>query len=240
MKKQVITFVALAISSVAMALNPSAMIKMTITSPNNSIGDDLTLVEDASYTEGRDISADKDKVVSITNPSVNEFIYAFGSFSTTGKLCMIALPELEGTPLGVQGNTTETQYTISFPNVMIKEGRDSLYLEDILLKKLTKIRPNGKYEFTIEEAQKGTAIDNRFRIYKPTGFQVCAYYDYVQITDNTGTDNIVITTMTGDTIVNVAPQYGPQTINLSDKPADHYILTVNDTQYEFCNKPTEL
>ena len=237
MKKVIIAVTALVCSTIVWALNPTAVIKMNITSSNNSVGDDLTFVEDASYSTARNTGADIDKIMSITNASVNEFIYAFASFSSTGKLSMCALNQLEGTAIGIQGNTTDTQYTISFPNVMIKEGRDSLYLEDILLKKVTKIRPAGSYVFTIEEAQKGIAIDNRFRIYAPGEFKVCVTYNQVELYDNTGTDNIVITDMAGAEVVNVAPTDLIQVIDLSDKPAGHYILTVNGTQYEFCNKP---
>lgn len=237
MKKVIIALTALICTTAVWALNPTAVIKMHISSPNNSVGDDLTFVEDAGYSTGRDTGADIDKIMSITNASVNEFIYAFGSFSSTGKLSMCALNLLEGTAIGVQGNTTDTQYTISFPNVVVKEGRDSLYLEDILLKKVTKIRPNGSYTFTIEETQKGIALDNRFRIYAPGDFKVCVTYDQVELYDNTGSDNIVITNMAGETVINVAPAGFIQVIDLSAQPAGHYVLTVNGTQYEFCNKP---
>ena len=240
MKKQLITLIALAISSVAMAaITRSAVIKMTMTSQNNTIGDDLILVESDSYSTERDLGADIDKQMGVTTPAVNEFLYAFGSFSTTGKLSMLAIDNLEGVPLGIKGNTTDVQYTITFPNVTIIEGRDSLYLEDILLKKFTKIRPNDSYTFTIEDGQKGQEINDRFRISIPVPgeFKICTTFDHVEIYENTGSDNIVITKMAGDTVVNVAPVPVYQAIDLSGKPAGHYFLTVNGTQYEFFNKP---
>ncbi len=200
------------------------------------------LVEDASYSEGRDTGADKDKIMNITNPSTNEFIYAFGSFSATGKLSTLATNKLEGAPLGIQGNTTDAEYTISFPNVILKEGRDALYLEDMLLDSIAEISTSNPYTFTIENSQKGKAIDNRFRIYKPFTpdageLAVCVYFDNIEITNNPYTTDIVVKDAEGNVVLTKAPRATPQVISLENLASGHYFLEIGTESFEFYNKP---
>ena len=231
-KKIILAFIFGMFGMIVYAQNPlTASLTIKITSEWSG-GDVLVFMEKSTYSDTEsDYGADVDKIPNTGEGSINLYgIVGAKHYSTVAK------QHLEGSPIGLMTNEYDTHYDVEFTTATYADGRDTLYFEDLEKGTLTKIVKGTKFGIDFETAAART-IDNRFRIYKPLAFQVCAYYDNVEITGNTGTDNIVITDMTGAEVVNVAPQMGVQTIDLSDKAAGHYILTVNGTQYEFCNKP---
>ena len=206
----------------AAAITPTAKVKVLINSASSISGDFIMMAEAPELSSGKDNGYDGPK-----NPIAGNLQMwvptSFGDMGTFGT------DNLEGTPITVQ-TIGDTEYTFSFSGV---SGRELKFI-DYEADSIFVITNTAEYKVTLTM---NSTIADRFAIYKPAAFQVCAYYDNVEITGNTGTDNIVITTLANDTIVNVAPTLGVQTIDLSGKPAGHYVLTVNGTQYEFCNKP---
>lgn len=222
MKKLSIFVLALIASIGAMA---QSTVVVNIAAANDS-KDVLNLIEvstfSPNYVQGEDAGP---KLM-----PAGDHVYIYSVLDT--KNCsQIGTNNLIGTWITLQTNSSAS-YTFSFTG---KTGK-TFTLIDHLLNRTTPMVENVKYEFT---AAANTTISDRFEVgeYIPGDLKVCAYYDQVEITDNPSEDNIVITNMVKDTIVNVAPVKPIQTIDLSDKPAGHYILTVNGTQYEFCNKP---
>lgn len=198
-------------------------------------GDVLVFMEKSTYSDTEPVyAADVDKIPNTGEGSINLY-----GFKGTKHYSTVAKQHLEGSPIGLMTNEFDSHYDVEFTTAKYADGRDTLYFEDLEKGTLTKIVKGTKFSLDFETAKKDT-IEDRFRIYKPYAFQVCAYKNYVEITGNEGTDNIVITTLAGDTVVNIAPQLGIQTFDLSGKDAGHYILTVNGTDYEFINKPDEL
>lgn len=231
-KKIFVSLILCLLGIAAYAQNPlSASLTIKITSEWSG-GDVLVFMEKSTYSDTEaDYGADVDKMPNTGEGSINLYgIVGSKHYSTVAK------KQLEGSLIGLVTNEYDSHYDVEFTTASYAEGRDTLFFEDLEKGTLTKIVKGTKFSIDFETAAVRT-IDNRFRIYKAPVFQVCAYYDNVQITANTGTDNIVITDMTGAEIVNVAPVAPVQTIDLSDKPAGHYILTVNGDTYEFFNKP---
>lgn len=214
------------------AQNPlTASLTIKVTSEWSG-GDVLVFMEKSTYSDTEaDYGADVEKIPNTGEGSINLYgIVGTKHYSTVAK------QHLEGSPIGFMTNEFDTHYDVEFTTATYADGRDTLFFEDMEKGTLTKIVKGTKFGIDFETAAART-IDNRFRIYKPLVFQVCAYYDNVEIQGNTGTDNIVITNAAGDTIVDEAPVPVYQAIDLSGKPAGHYFLTVNGETYEFCNKP---
>lgn len=211
--------------AVAMAADNTAQFIAYVAEANDATNKDMSIyLENAGYSPAfNNKGEDATKMARVAN---KPYVYTL----IEGNLCgSTGTNNLEGTFI-VVCTATATQYTFSFASV---DGRD-LYLKDHVTNTYTCIKSTNTYTFT---AAANSTLDDRFEIVSAPAFQVCAYYDNVKITGNIGTDNIVITTLANDTIVNVAPQMGVQTIDMSGKDAGHYVLTVNGTNYEFCNKP---
>lgn len=197
----------------------------------------IRVTENDAYTHGFDDGADAE-ILSL-NPSNSQsvFLYALVGNKTCSSIYDNLIQNLE---VGFQTNRVDSKYSITFTSA---SGRE-LKFYDKVADSMFVITKDFVYTFEVNTtncpsyvAGANIRIDNRFVIEPVFHFQVCAYYDNVQIIDNMSPDNIVITDMAGAEVVNVAPVKPIQTIDLSDKPAGHYILTVNGTQYEFCNKP---
>lgn len=223
MKKSILLLAAIfCMTNIFAAITVTAKVKVLVKSASSISGDFIMMVESPDLSSGRDNSYDGPK-----NPIAGNLQMwvpaSFGDMGTFGT------NDLEGTPITVQ-TIGDEEYTFSFSGV---DGRE-LKFYDKELNKLTVINSTNTYVVTLD---KNTTIANRFFIYKPGEFKVCTTFDHVELYDNAGTDNIVITNMAGDTVVNVAPVAIFQTIDLSGKDAGHYVLTVNGTDYEFCNKP---
>ena len=205
------------------ATNTAQFIAYVADANDSTCVDQSIYLENAGYTP---TFVNKQDATKMDRVAGKPYVYTL----VEDKVCgATATDNLEGTFI-VVCTTTATQYKFSFASV---KGRD-LYLKDNVTNTFTLIKNTNTYTFT---ADANSTIADRFEIVSAPAFQVCAYYDNVKITGNIGTDNIVITTLANDTVVNVAPQMGVHTIDMSGKEAGHYVLTVNGTNYEFCNKP---
>lgn len=223
MKKIIIILVNIILCSSLMA---AVTEKCWITMTSDQGGTDVVkFYAEEGYTDAFDNSADVTKMWNTGNPT-NVNIYCT---LPCGDLSSIVTEVIKGLPINIKTNELSENYTFTFSKVL-----GTVILEDRLLHTYTTMVNDGTYNFT---AQKNQTITGRFFIYKPGEFKVCTTFDHVELYDNAGTDNIVITNMAGDTVVNVAPVAIFQSIDLSGKDAGHYVLTVNGTDYEFCNKP---
>ncbi len=189
---------------------------------NGAYFDNVFLSEAPFYTDGFDNMYDSYKAPM----GKDTLIY---SYLGTDKLAVVARPNLIGTLITVQANET-TNYKLVVVEEVAKEG---LGIYDHQTNLVYDLKNGTEIEFT--QAAKTEAV-GRFEIVKTDEFSVCAMYDYIVINNNPSSDNVVITNMNGETIVDIAPTKF-QTIDLSGKPSGHYFLTVNGETYEFCNKP---
>lgn len=233
MKSKLLIATALLCSVFVIAQDNMEVVTLKATSANFTSGDEVVLLVDlASFTTDFDNDYDISKKMGSSESPVVINFYAIcnGWNKATKNASQAAEPKADELPFGFESNDLDTEYTITFD---ILQGAPKWFFYDAQVDSATLITDGGTYVFN---QAVGTTDINRFRIQAPE-FQVCAYKDYVEITGNEGTDNIVITNMAGDTVVNVAPQMGVQTIDMSGKDAGHYVLTVNGTDYEFCNKP---
>lgn len=231
-KKLFLSLVSCMFGIAVYAQNPlTASLTIKVTSEWSG-GDVLVFMEKSTYSDTEaDYGADVEKIPNTGEGSINLYgIVGATNYSTVAK------QHLEGSPIGLMTNEFDSHYDVEFTTATYADGRDTLFFEDMEKGTLTKIVKGTKFGIDFETAAART-INNRFRIYKPLVFQVCAYYDNVEIQGNTGSDNIVITNAVGDTIVDEAPVPVYHPIDLSGKPAGHYFLTVNGETYEFCNKP---
>lgn len=225
MKKINVIILALIASIGAMA---QGTVVVNITAANDS-KDVLNLIEvstfSPNYVQGEDAAP------KLMPAGDNVYIY---SVLDTKNCSQIGTNNLIGTWITLKTNSA-TSYTFSFTG---KTGK-TFGLIDHVLNTTTPMVEGVKYAFT---AEANITISNRFEVgeYVPGDFKVCTTFDHVELYDNTGTDNIVITDMAKDTIVNVAPVAVYQSIDLSGKSPGHYILTVNGKTYEFCNKPVNV
>lgn len=214
----------------AMAQTPAFnRIRINLQNTNTTKSDFAYLIEHPDYTPAFESGFDVIKGFL----GGNIFVY---SISATGQQSDYFSNTLVDLPIGFW-NKTDNAATMKFTFSEIQHGLEgdfTYYLLDQSNGSLTLIDASTSYTF---EAAANEQNDTRFKIVLPPAFQVCAYYDNVVITGNTGTDNIVITNMAGDTVKNEAPVKPIQTIDMSGKDAGHYVLTVNGTDYEFCNKP---
>ncbi len=206
-----------------------AEVRITITGetyPQLS-NDNVFLMQNTWYTPAKDTS----DIVKMMNAETQVSVYAISP--SLGNLSQIQTNQLEGTYIGFHANTN-TNYTMTFD--WLKGGQ--VLIRDLYEGTEFYATADKVYNFTV--ATKKTTYNDRFiigGIHTPE-FKVCTTYDKVEIYDNEGTDNIVITNMAGEKVVDVPPTHDPvQVIDLSGEDAGHYILTVNGTQYEFCNKP---
>lgn len=222
MKKLNMMLLALIASLGAMA---QSTVVVNITAANDS-KDVLNLIEVSTFSP--EYVKGEDAAPKLMPAGDNVYIY-----SVLGdNLCsQIGTNNLIGTWITVKTNSS-TSFTFSFTG---KTGK-TFNLIDHVLNTSTPMVEGVSYPFT---AAANTTISDRFEIgvYTPGEFKVCTTFDHVEIYENQGTDNIVITNAAGETVVDVAPVSVFQSIDLSGKPAGHYFLTVNGETYEFCNKP---
>ncbi len=201
---------------------------VNITAANDS-KDVLNLIEvstfSPNYVQGEDAAP------KLMPAGDNVYIY---SVLDTKNCSQIGTNNLIGTWITLKTNSA-TSYTFSFTG---KTGK-TFGLIDHVLNITTPMVEGVKYPFT---AEANTTISDRFEIgeYVPGEFKVCTTFDHVELYDNAGTDNIVIINKASKKVITVAPSHEPiQSIDLSGEDAGHYILTVNGTDYEFCNKPVK-
>lgn len=159
MKKYFLSALMLFVSAATFALAPTAMVAMQLSS-DNGFTDNITLVEDASYTAGLESGADNQKNYTITNPDQNVVFYVLVDFYTEGKAGMLATNSLDGAELGFITNGAETSYSIKVTNAVFGTGV-TYYLIDKYAGISTLIVKNAVYPFT---APAGSQIDNRFEI----------------------------------------------------------------------------
>lgn len=224
MKKISFILMALVCCSAMMAGDMTARAIITMSTISGA-EDELEMYEVAEFTSAFEGGYDVRKLM---NTGSTALINVFAR-TEAGDLSSIFTNDLAGTPIVITTNGQTTKYTFTFSQVI-----GNLILEDMLLHTYTTMTEGGKYSFSADMNQ---TISDRFRIYKPGEFKVCTTFDHVEIYENTGTNNIVVTNAAGETVVDVAPVPVYQTIDLSGKPSGHYFLTVNGETYEFCNKP---
>ena len=200
----------------------------------------IRITEDDSYSNEFVNGTDAELLSLSPSNSQSVFLYAF----VGNKMCTSVYDSLvTNRHIGFQTNRVDNKYSITFTTV---KGR-KLKFYDAALDSMFLITSNNQvYNFEVNTtncpsyvAGTNTRIEDRFIIEPVFEFKVCALFDKVEIYDNEGTDNIVVTNLAGDTIKNEVRTGRNQTIDLSSKPSGHYILTVNGTQYEFCNKPVK-
>ena len=136
---------------------PTAAIQIVLSSDLNFSDQELTLMESSAFTDGIEPGYDQQKTMSITNPSQNVKLYALVDFTEYDKAGMLFTNNLDGTKLGFLTNTDETEYKLTFTNVM----GTAYNLIDKYLGTTTLIVANGEYPFT---APTGAQINNRFEI----------------------------------------------------------------------------
>lgn len=221
-------FLAIALVSCIGMYADQAEVRITITGetyPNLS-NDNVYLMQNTWYSSAKDTS----DIVKMMNPETQVSVYAISP--NLGNLSTMQIDKLEGTYIGFHANAN-TNYKMTFDwlkgaQVLIRdlyEGTEFYATADQV------------YNFTVATAK--TTYNDRFIIggtHIPE-FKICTTFDHVEIYDNEGADNIVITNAAGETVVDEAPVPVFQSIDLSGKPAGHYFLTVNGETYEFCNKP---
>lgn len=157
MKKILLSALMICACTAMFAQMPTAAIQIVLSSDLNFSDQELTLMESTAFTEGIEPGYDQQKSMSITNPSQNVKLYALVDFTEYDKAGMLATNNLDGTKLGFLTNTDETEYKLTFTNVM----GTAYNLIDKYLGTTTLIVANGEYPFT---APTGTQIDNRFEI----------------------------------------------------------------------------
>lgn len=238
MKKSINLFLAIFTVGLLYADDYSALTQIELKSQSGATNA-VFVVENPNSTTMVD-SANIASLFEYTSNTENVNIYVLND---ANKYSQLSKKVLSNIPMGILTNREDAamqKYTLTF-NVY---GGRNLKLYDVVLDSLMEMKNSNQYVFEVNTtncpsyvAGTNTRIEDRFIIEPVFAFQVCAYKDYVEITGNEGTDNIVITNMAGDTVVNVAPVAVFQSIDLSGKDAGHYVLTVNGTDYEFCNKP---
>ena len=228
MKKFSILF-ALVMAISAMAQTPTFnRIRINLQNTNTTRSDYAYLIESPDFT------ADFENGYDVIKGTLGGDIFVY-SITTDGRQSDYFNNTLENLPIGFW-NKTDNAATMKFTFSEIQHGLEgdfTYYLKDNSNDSLTIINQFTEYVFTAAANEQN---DTRFMIVKPE-FKVCTTFDHVEIYGNVGSDNIVITNAAGETVVDVAPVPVYQAIDLSGKPAGHYFLTVNGTQYEFFNKP---
>ncbi len=214
----------MALAATAFAANPFNRVQITLTNTTSTQSDKVLLIESEDFTPNFENGYDEAKA--LIGGSI--YVYAITNYGQQSKVYTNSWNNL---PIGYQ-NVTNSAATFSFSFDNFK-GDFTYYLFDKTLKTMTLIKEGATYEFTVAANE---VNETRFEIVKPT-FKVCTTFDQVEIYDNEGSDNIVITNAAGETVVDVVPVAPIQVIDLSGKPAGHYFLTVNGETYEFCNKP---
>lgn len=183
--------------------------------------DNIFLSEAPFYTDGFDNMYDAYKA-----PMGKDTLIC--SMLDGKQLSVVARPNLAGTLITFQANES-TNYKLK---VTAEVAREGLGIYDHQTNQLYNLTNGTEIEFTQDAKTKAA---NRFEIVVPE-FKVCVTFDQIEIYNNTGTDNIVVTNMVGEKIVDEAPTLF-QVISMSNQPSGHYFLTVNGETYEFCNKP---
>lgn len=198
----------------------------------------IRITEDDTYSNQFENGVDAELLSLSPSNSHSVFLYAF----VGNKMCSSVYDSLvTNRHIGFQTNRVDNKYSITFTTV---EGRNLKFYDAALDSTFLITSNNQVYNFEVNTtncpsyvAGTNTPINDRFILEPVFEFKVCTTFDHVEIYENQGSDNIVITNAAGETVVDVAPVPVFQTIDLSGKPAGHYFLTVNGTQYEFCNKP---
>lgn len=230
MKKFSIVF-ALIVSVSAMAQTPAFnRIRINLQNTTTSKSDWAYLVECPGYTSEFENSFD------IIKGFLAGDIFVY-SVTAAGRQSDYFNSTLADLPIGYW-NKTASPATLKFTFSEIQhdlEGEFNYYLLDKTTNSRTLITAGNSYIFTATANEQN---DTRFVIIKPD-FHICATFDHVQIYDNLSTQNVVITNMAGDTVVNVAPVAVFQDIDLSDQPAGQYTINYNggEKKYIIAVKP---
>jgi len=165
MKKCILTTIALlGLATAFAAAPPMSAFQVKLTSASSS-EDKLILVEGASYSDAFDYAVDNEKIISITNPSVNTAIYVPTNIVSSGRADKLGTNNLVWKYIGVMTNTTDVTYTFTFSAATYMAGRKQLYLLDHEKVVITPILKDTFYTFTLDAATAtNTHITNRFQI----------------------------------------------------------------------------
>ena len=212
---KVIMVSALSVMTLAATAAPTAMAKISIASASGNGNDALILVESADCSADIETATGKD-IVKIMNDA-NDYSINLYAVSNSTNLSAIGTNDLSNVALTFVSNKTETDYTMTFSNVI---GTVKLY--DAVANQEITLANAGTYPFTVAA---NSTIADRFVInYVPAVQGICFNY------------NILTLTMYAGATVDVYP-YGTTTAAVSatvagDAPFDVDLNTQASGKYE--------
>jgi len=224
MKKITLTIITVLVASIMFAATPdiSAMCKILINSQSSISGDNIKMLESASFSSAHDNGWDGTKNIIAGN--LQMWVPSYQDLAT------IATNELDNTPITVQ-TIADTEYTFSFSNV---KGTQ-LMLLDAQNDSLTVINGTNTYKCAIAANK---TIAGRFFVVKaytpdPGNLEVCHVGDELQVKNNPFSTNIVVKNAEGTKVVDRMPVNTPQIISLKDLPKGRYTVEFNDGKEVF-------
>lgn len=174
---KVIMVSALSVMTLAATAAPTAMAKISIASASGNGNDALILVESADCSADIETATGKD-IVKIMNDA-NDYSINLYAVSNSTNLSAIGTNDLSNVALTFVSNKTETNYTMTFSNVI---GTVKLY--DAVENQEITLANAGTYPFTVAA---NSTIADRFVInYVPAVPGICNNYDKLQITGYAG------------------------------------------------------
>jgi hypothetical protein len=212
MKKLILSAVAVLASASMMALTPTAVARITLTSADGS--DVVTLLE--STEDG--FSAAFDNGYDANQPEANiPGIYAVAG---EARYATVATDNLDELVLGfITGAATD--YTMTFANV---NGRE-LKLYDAVTGTETVIADGATYSFT---AEANTRIDNRFVINRAVvAPEICHRYGNLEVRGTAG-QTLVVKDSEGNEVLNQTLATDNEVIPVSTLDAGYYTVEWNE------------
>ena len=174
---KVIMVSALSVMTLAATAAPTAMAKISIASASGNGNDALILVESADCSADIETATGKD-IVKIMNDA-NDYSINLYAVSNSTNLSAIGTNDLSNVALTFVSNKTETNYTMTFSNVI---GTVKLY--DAVADQEITLANAGTYPFTVAA---NSTIADRFVInYVPTVKGICYTYNTLHLTKYDG------------------------------------------------------
>lgn len=169
---KVIMVSALSVMTLAATAAPTAMAKISIASASGNGNDALILVESADCSADIETATGKD-IVKIMNDA-NDYSINLYAVSNSTNLSAIGTNDLSNVALTFVSNKTETDYTMTFSNVI---GTVKLY--DAVANQEITLANAGTYPFTVAA---NSTIADRFVInYVPAAPSICFQNDVLDV-----------------------------------------------------------
>ena len=216
---KVIMVSALSVMTLAATAAPTAMAKISIASASGNGNDALILVESADCSADIETATGKD-IVKIMNDA-NDYSINLYAVSNSTNLSAIGTNDLSNVALTFVSNKTETDYTMTFSNVI---GTVKLY--DAVANQEITLANAGTYPFTVAA---NSTIADRFVInYVPAVPGICFNYNILTLTKYAGATVEVFAdgAATAAVTANV-PSDLPYEIDLSNEAAGKYKVVVS-------------